>query len=265
MRPLTLLALSLVAAPNLVQAAFVNLTPVPSPTGSSTPLNPSTDPSTYFYITTRVDSISNVSEPDPSEEPPAISLRSDIEIIDETARIYSENALKKARMQMATGNFQAVLESINQALTYDPRSAEAVTLQGIISAKRGRYGAAVTSYTTAIGYDPEYHHAFQSRAIARSKLKQFDAAIQDFDQVVRLAPTFPDVYHKRGLLLAQQGRFEAALEDFNTYIKLRPNERVGYNNKVAALVKLGRKDEAEEVFAMMRKVRPQPSPPNPNR
>ncbi|MDG2124456.1 MAG: tetratricopeptide repeat protein [Verrucomicrobiales bacterium] len=252
MKPHIALVFALLIVPHAAPAAFVNLTPVPSSSGSSQPLSPSYDPTTYYYVTTRIDGIKTVSTPDRSEAPPRLNIRSTTEIIDETATLYSDNALKKARLQFASGNDSAALSSIDQALAYAPQNPAAITLRGIISAKRKRYGAAIVDYTKAIEYGIDYFEAYHSRAISRTKINQNDEALNDFNHVVRLAPTFAEAYHKRGLLYAKIGKLEAALEDFTTFTKLRPNDPIGYNNKIAALMKLDRRDEAEAIYTKLK-------------
>ena len=68
---------------------------------------------------------------------------------------------------------------MNQALTLNPRYADAYNTRGVVNRRKGNVDAAIHDYDSAIALQPDYTFAFNNRAYAYLVKGDFGKAVRD--------------------------------------------------------------------------------------
>jgi tetratricopeptide (TPR) repeat protein len=87
-----------------------------------------------------------------------------------------------------SGNLDAAMQALQQAVARDPKSALAWTQLGVAQRLGGKFKDAEQSYDHAIAADPTYAAAYRNRGVLRDLyLDRPAAALSDFEQYRKLA------------------------------------------------------------------------------
>ncbi len=94
-----------------------------------------------------------------------------------------------------------------------------LTTQGMFHVDSGNWQAAIDVLSEAIDQDPDDAEAYQLRALAYVELGRNELAIADANTAVELAPDTMDNYFARGLASLKSGHSAQAIDDFSRYLK----------------------------------------------
>jgi Flp pilus assembly protein TadD len=92
----------------------------------------------------------------------------------------------------------------------------------------GDYQASVRRISQAIELDPKFELGYMTRGTAYMKMAKPKEAVQDFGKALELKPESPRCHHLRALAYHQLGDTDSALQDFNKAIELDPEYGVAY-------------------------------------
>ncbi len=161
------------------------------------------------------------------------------------------------------GNLEAALASYDEALTIDPRFADAYAARG--EALWVRYSdarrpedaqAAIDANTAALRLDPNRAEVRNALSIILAGTGQLDAATEEVHRALALRPNFEDARIQLGRVLARQGRTDEAINEFKKVSEQRPNSVAPYSATGASLYEAGRYQEAAAAFERVTVLQP---------
>ena len=147
--------------------------------------------------------------------------------------------LKKAKAQRQLDDYEAALQTCNNALRYyqSPQLlnyCKALTLYGL-----GRYEEAISAYNESIEIDPDDIWSWYNRGEAYTKLQQYDRAILDFKKVIQLDSDRSFVaWNNLGKVYYQQKKYQQAIEAYNEALAIKPEylpALIGLGNTLKAV------------------------------
>jgi putative PEP-CTERM system TPR-repeat lipoprotein len=138
---------------------------------------------------------------------------------------------------------------IDEAISEDPHSAEALQVKGEMLRTRGDQEGAMRLFDEALKIDPKNVLARLSRANVNISQGKYNAADADLDPIFKAAPNNFMANYLRGLELARQQQYAAADRIFE---RISPGFSVfwaGYYLQGATKAALGRYAQAETILA----------------
>jgi len=101
----------------------------------------------------------------------------------------------------------------SQAITLNPKLAEAYYSRSVIFADQGDFDRAIRDSTDALSIDPTNARALNNRGLAYMKMGYFDRAIEDLDKALELDDRLGIAYFNRAVVANALGDFEKANND----------------------------------------------------
>lgn len=86
-----------------------------------------------------------------------------------------------------------------------------------------KYEEAIQSLDKALSIDPKLLAAWGTRGGALGFLKRYEEAIQSYDKALEIEPTNSKTWYNRGVSLAKLERFEEALDNVNKALEFNPS------------------------------------------
>jgi tetratricopeptide (TPR) repeat protein len=140
-------------------------------------------------------------------------------IVPETAGVRTLLGVSLA----AGGQLAPAVDEFRQALTLDPRSAEAHWRLGTVLAVQGATGEALQHLETAVALNPEHGRARYDLASLLLERRQVDTAVGHLEAAVRLMPDSAEAHNNLGIALGWQGNPAAAAAHFENAVRLKPD------------------------------------------
>ena len=156
----------------------------------------------------------------------------------------------QAQAVMAQGDSWDAEELIEQALSANPESTEAMLARARLLASRNELDDAGAAVDRAIALDPALGSAWSLRGDLLASKRDLAGALAAYDQAVTLQQdNFGDLF-KRALLSLQQGNYEAAQTDATTMLAKAPQHPA--SNYVQGLLyyQAGKYEEAITALSM---------------
>lgn len=120
---------------------------------------------------------------------------------------------------------QGAIESLQAAISLDPKRPEAHNMLGSAFRNVGRFADAMAQFRLALVADPSFVDARYNLATALVRAGQMEEAIANFRQVADAFPASVRIQTQFGELLARNGRYQEALVQFNKALALDPSDR----------------------------------------
>jgi tetratricopeptide (TPR) repeat protein len=95
----------------------------------------------------------------------------------------------------------------------------------------GNYDAALAELNEAVALDPKQPNTYFMRAAAYEAKKDHDKAIVDLDEAVRLDASRGDFYMLRGIVFGQKGELDRAIVELDQKVKLDPQATIGFSKR----------------------------------
>ncbi|MEL6350937.1 MAG: tetratricopeptide repeat protein [Cyanobacteria bacterium J06627_28] len=138
--------------------------------------------------------------------------------------------------QLSQGNYQAAIQSANQALQIDSQSGEAYIVRSRAQEKLGNTSAAIQDATEAIRLLPAGDNkarALYDRALSYSTIREISNGIGDLTAALNTASTNNRelkslIYFLRGFLRSESNQAIEAIDDFTEALALRPDYLEAY-------------------------------------
>ena len=141
------------------------------------------------------------------------------------------------------GQHEQAVNLINQAICVQPTALMYAHRANALQAQQ-QYQAAIDSYQQAIKLQPQFFEAYANLGIAYRGLGQLDAAIDSYQRAIAINPDYAPAYNSLGSALKTQGKLNAAVESYRHALRLNPQYADAYNNLANAYQTLGRLNEA---------------------
>lgn len=143
-----------------------------------------------------------------------------------------------------TGNPQAALTLIGQALAIRPGYTEALNNQGITLHALQRYPEALSAYQKALRLRPAQADVLYNCGNALKEMQRYDEALSAYQSALKLHPAYIDALTNYGITLHTLQRFDEALNAYDRALRINPDRADTHINRGTALKELLRMDEA---------------------
>jgi tetratricopeptide (TPR) repeat protein len=139
-----------------------------------------------------------------------------------------------ARAQIQTGDLQAALEQLNEAVRLQPERRDLRQERAELCRQLGRWPEAIADYDEVLRQDPQDWTAWLGRGMAHGQVGNWDSAIQDLSRVLQQDPDHREALWHRAQALQQLGQTVgesgreslAALQDLNRLLQQDPQHRM---------------------------------------
>jgi eukaryotic-like serine/threonine-protein kinase len=161
------------------------------------------------------------------------------------------------------GNLAAALDAFDDAISRDPRFAEAHAARGealwaqyVQTLNPAAAQAAIDTGFEALRLAPNLPQVRYSLALTLSGSGKLDEAVEELQRALALQPRYDDARRLLGTVLARQGRIDEAVGEFRKAIDLRPGFWGHHSALGVALFQSGRHDEAADAFREVIRLQP---------
>ena len=156
--------------------------------------------------------------------------------------------LELARHFQSTGNLQASLAALDQALALDPSNQPASAARVAVLSRLGRHEESVKAAQEAITLDPKdaVSHANLSDALIQEG--KSEEGVKAASRAVELDSTLVDGWYNLGVARAAQHDVPGAIQAYEQTLALAPNHVMAMNNLGALLGVQGRLEEARAIY-----------------
>jgi tetratricopeptide (TPR) repeat protein len=129
-------------------------------------------------------------------------------------------AMKKSPEEMMNGLRE---QSLNNAITANPRNADAYASRAISYLGKKEYQKAIEDFSRALTLDPNSRPTYSLRALAYFSTHRYEKAIADYTRAIQLSSSpseaTPD-YSWRAMMYECNGQHEEAIKDYTMALKL---------------------------------------------
>jgi tetratricopeptide (TPR) repeat protein len=144
-----------------------------------------------------------------------------------TAKVAASNRpvkelTSRASHYMAVNDQEKALDDLNRALTFDPRSAEALAARSAIYLQQKSLANAKADAELSLLIQPN-EAAYSVLGDLFLRQRDFDRAIENFAQARRVDPSVAEAYYGRSKLLEKQGKPEQAKDSLEQALALDPD------------------------------------------
>jgi signal peptidase I len=159
----------------------------------------------------------------------------------DTAALY-----ERARIYLATAQYQLALNDLNRALEIMPDSAKMYTSRADVYRASKNLPECINDATRAIECDNGCTEAYRQRAHAHGDLDEFAKSVDDWSKVIELDPNAQDAYLSRSHDRIQIEQYPEAIADCDRVLEFDPNDAVAHNNRAKANLALKNYEKAFE-------------------
>jgi signal peptidase I len=180
------------------------------------------------------------------------------DILDETEQIEKFTAAikqdandsvaiyERARIYIATTQYQKALDDLNRAIEIKPDSADIYASRAQVYRLLKKLPECINDATRAIECDAGCAKAYEQRAHAYGDLDQFQKAIDDFTKQIELDPDAHGAYLSRSHDRIQIEQYAEAIADCDRVLGFKPDDAVAHNNRAKANLALKNYEKAFE-------------------
>ncbi|MBR0725366.1 tetratricopeptide repeat protein [Bradyrhizobium manausense] len=156
----------------------------------------------------------------------------------------------------ATQNLEAARQILKQAVTVDPRSAQAFSDLGATHFALGQYEDARTYLEKAIALKPSFPMALANLGNALLHLNCVEQAIECYDRAIKLKPDYVDALCNRGLAELALQQFDRARQSFERTLLFQPRHVEALVGKGLVNIELKNYDTAKSALETALAIRP---------
>lgn len=157
----------------------------------------------------------------------------------------SVDLFNQAVQARQTGNVNAALAYLEQAIAISPQEPRNYFLLGLTLEDLHRPDEAITNLQTAIHLKPDYAEAYNNIGLILHDQKRFDEAITNFRRAIHHKPDYARAYNNLGTLLRARGDISGAQQQFEQAVRLKPDYVLAYYNLGINCMDLGQMVPAE--------------------
>ena len=146
------------------------------------------------------------------------------------------------------GNYQAAIESYQQALVIDPEYVSAYSNCGKTWQKMKRYQHAIACYDGALSIKPKDADTYLNRGVALHFLNQHQEALDSYNKAAEIEPDTPAIHVYRGISLSNLRRYKEAVESYDKALAMQPDSAEILSNRGNTLQEMKLHKEAIASF-----------------
>lgn len=137
------------------------------------------------------------------------------------------------------------IQAYQQAVSLNPRYADAFSNLGDVYLKQNKYAEAESAYAQSVNNGALYPQTFYNLADVQAKQRKYDEAAQTLQRVLQIKPDYADAHFYLGWVYQQQNRYDQAAAAYRQALQfkadyLEPRLNLGY-----VLSEAGKLQEAE--------------------
>lgn len=164
--------------------------------------------------------------------------------------------LAQAEQQRTAKQYQQAIDTYDQAIALDPKSAEAHWGRCYSLNYLQRSQDAISACDAALALRSDYPEALWSKGYALEQQQRYEQALALYERSVALKPNFAEAWSNKGTVLLLLNRVEESVVAFDKAIALKPELAEAWNNRGAALWTLRRVDESISSIDRAIQIRP---------
>ncbi|HEY7080520.1 MAG TPA: tetratricopeptide repeat protein [Nitrososphaeraceae archaeon] len=168
-------------------------------------------------------------------------------VIEPISRGY-EQLIREAQDLYNTGQYNAALKIIEQALKKEPKSAEAWNEKGLNLDKLTKYEEAIKCYDEAIKSDTKMVYPWYNKGLSYDALGNFEEAIKCYDEAIKLDPNYAEPWNGKGYAMEALKKYEEAIKCYDEAIKLDRSNVYAWNRKGKNLDNMKKYEEAIKCY-----------------
>ena len=154
------------------------------------------------------------------------------------------------------GQFEEVISRVEALISLFPEAIVLLNLHGASNAALKNYNAAIDSYQQALKIKPDYAEAYCNIGVALQEKGDLIAALANYKQALKIKPDYVEAHNNMAVALKDRGGMKAAIDCLRQAIKIKPDYAEGYNNLGNALWNKGDLDAALEHYKQAFKIKP---------
>jgi type IV pilus biogenesis/stability protein PilW len=160
----------------------------------------------------------------------------------------AQRHFRLGRIQYEQGKTLLAIESLEKALSINPKFAEAHNYLGIIYLQASEPGKAAREFKKAVRIDPYFTDAHNHLGLAYRELKKYDRALEQFRIALndRNYNAPEKVHLNMGHLFLARGMYADAIRSFEQAVAINPSYLRGMLGLGTAYQRSGRADLAEK-------------------
>ena len=158
----------------------------------------------------------------------------------------SDPLVVKAKTLLAHEDIDEALKEFRNLIKKEPNNYEGYLGSADCLYFKSEYGKALESVNMAISHNPKSTDAYRRRGKINEKLRQNDAALEDYTKALAIAPDSALILSDRSDVFKRKGEYAKAIADLDKYLKFvkKPNPMIYYSRSLL-YSKLGKKAEAD--------------------
>ncbi len=168
----------------------------------------------------------------------------DAKINDPAIFLAAIAAMKEGLSRHAHGDFEDAIKGYSEALTYNPKFAEAHNALGVALCDKGDFEGALDAHRTAILLKPDYEDAYQHCGEILLIQSHYIEAVRMLQQAVRINSKNAAAYDKLGQALFRMYQMEQAQAAYQAGLALTPDNVSLLHNSALIHMLLGQRTEA---------------------
>ena len=132
-------------------------------------------------------------------------------------------AFRAGQRALERGDLDSAIRFMEQANQVEPNAADIIYAMGEIQRLQGDYQAAIDSYNQAIDANPRFSPAYLGLALANLALNRTEGVAQDLDTAIEYDDQYGEAYLQRAAFWLSQGELDAAQQDLDSAEELLPD------------------------------------------
>jgi CHAT domain-containing protein/tetratricopeptide (TPR) repeat protein len=165
-----------------------------------------------------------------------------------------EILLQQGHEQLEQGQYEAAIETYQQAAQLEPQNPQALYRLGLAFYGVERYQESVEYLTQALQIKPDYIWAFLWRGRAYQQIKLIEQASADFEQAIQVKPQDYQDWRGQGDALNELQRYEEAVTSYEKALEIQPHDPEVWDNYRIALLALLESSRYEVLYQRGRKL-----------
>ncbi len=176
----------------------------------------------------------------------------------ENSETVALDLYQQATTYLNQKKFDAAITACQEALTYQPDSAQICKTLGIALQSKGQYQDAQEWYTKALEIQPDLAEAHANLGVLYAKQENWESAILFYQKAIQFKPDFANVYRNLSQILVQLDRVEEATQYWQQALELKldfatPEEYFNIGN---ILLRQRKANEAVECYQNVLQAQP---------
>lgn len=149
-----------------------------------------------------------------------------------------------------TGNFEAALPILDDAISKDPQLADAYVSRGFSYSKLGKTKHALADYKRAAALSPNSPYAHNNLGFTYIRFGDYQSGIAELTTAINLLEDFAAAYSNRAEAYLRDGQYDKALKDVDKAISIDGSDHDSYETRAEVYMRKGDYAKAVKDFTL---------------